>query len=184
MVRQEVRMHLLEKRNQLPETTRKACSKTISNRTFALFRPSDIAVGVYLRTGSEVDLATLINNLWLSDRKVYVPKIISKKIMQWNLFSSWDDCITGQFGIRTSRLQANIDLTCLDVVIMPCVGFDRQLNRIGMGGGFYDRALEGLGPQPLRVGVAFSVQESFAIEPEAWDIPFHRVITERETILP
>ena len=53
-----------------------------------------------------------------------------------------------------------------------------------MGGGFYDRALEGLGPQPLRVGVAFSVQESFAIEPEAWDIPFHRVITERETILP
>ncbi|MAW57962.1 MAG: 5-formyltetrahydrofolate cyclo-ligase, partial [Oceanospirillales bacterium TMED33] len=50
--------------------------------------------------------------------------------------------------------------------------------RLGMGGGYYDRALEHCGPNaPLRIGVAFALQQS-EFEPDQWDQPFDWIITE------
>ena len=56
----------------------------------------------------------------------------------------------------------------LDILFMPLVGWDKRGNRLGMGGGFYDRALEHVSG-PLLVGLAHSVQELEKVPNESWD---------------
>ena len=74
----------------------------------------------------------------------------------------------------------------LDVLFMPLVGFDRQGNRIGMGGGYYDRALAFMKEQETSsltlVGLAHSIQEVPQISSQSWDIPLHLIATEKELI--
>ncbi|QCO56859.1 5-formyltetrahydrofolate cyclo-ligase (plasmid) [Pseudorhodobacter turbinis] len=71
-----------------------------------------------------------------------------------------------------------------EVLIVPLVGFDRRGYRLGYGGGFYDRTLEGLrarGPV-LAVGFAFSAQEMPEVPIEATDQPLDVIVTERGVI--
>lgn len=70
-----------------------------------------------------------------------------------------------------------------DVIIAPLVGFDSRLNRLGQGGGHYDRAFEHL-PDALRIGLAWSVQQVDHIPVEPWDVPLHLVITEQHVLEP
>ncbi|MGE0775913.1 MAG: 5-formyltetrahydrofolate cyclo-ligase [Sphingomonadaceae bacterium] len=68
-----------------------------------------------------------------------------------------------------------------DVIVMPLLGFDRTGNRLGQGGGFYDRALQAH-PSARRVGLAWSVQEQDSIPVDSWDERLHEIVTERERI--
>ena len=67
---------------------------------------------------------------------------------------------------------------------MPLVGFDRLGNRLGMGGGFYDRTFaftaKNSSPSPKLIGLAYSFQELQAIKPQPWDIPVSGIVTEKE----
>jgi 5-formyltetrahydrofolate cyclo-ligase len=60
---------------------------------------------------------------------------------------------------------------------MPLVGWDRAGNRLGMGGGYYDRTLQSVSG-PLLVGIAYSVQEVDDIPRESWDVALDIVLTE------
>lgn len=65
-----------------------------------------------------------------------------------------------------------------DVVVVPVVGFDRAGNRLGLGGGFYDRFLAGQ-PNALKIGLAYAwalVEDGIAVEPH--DVPLDRVFTD------
>jgi 5-formyltetrahydrofolate cyclo-ligase len=78
----------------------------------------------------------------------------------------------------------------IDVVVLPVVGFDRRGNRLGMGAGYYDRALRRRQDaarawrRPLLVGVAFACQELPAIPASPWDVPLDLIVTERGIIAP
>lgn len=75
----------------------------------------------------------------------------------------------------------------LDMILAPLVGFDEQGNRMGMGGGFYDRALQHLKRQknqqrysrPKFVGIAHEIQQTSQLESQSWDIKLHAIATER-----
>jgi 5-formyltetrahydrofolate cyclo-ligase len=72
----------------------------------------------------------------------------------------------------------------LDLILMPLVGFDPNCNRLGMGGGFYDRTLAYLRHRsywrrPRLIGIAHECQRLARIEPRPWDIPLDGVATER-----
>ncbi|MDB5738517.1 MAG: 5-formyltetrahydrofolate cyclo-ligase, partial [Sphingomonas bacterium] len=56
-------------------------------------------------------------------------------------------------------------------------------NRLGQGGGYYDRWFEGH-PDAMRVGIAWSVQELPAVPRDVWDMPLHAVATEKEWMCP
>ena len=65
---------------------------------------------------------------------------------------------------------------------MPLLGFDLQLNRLGMGGGYYDRAFafkRSNAQSPILIGTAFACQQYSALPIADWDIPLDAVITER-----
>lgn len=69
--------------------------------------------------------------------------------------------------------------TKFDLIIVPCLAFDKHNYRLGWGGGFYDRFLAGQ-PQALKVGVAYQngfVKEDLPRQPH--DIPMDTIVTER-----
>ncbi|MEE9445228.1 MAG: 5-formyltetrahydrofolate cyclo-ligase [Cocleimonas sp.] len=69
----------------------------------------------------------------------------------------------------------------LDLVIMPLLGFDKQGNRLGMGGGFYDRTFsfkQSKESKPILMGFAFDFQEVDKLKAEEWDIPMDFIATE------
>jgi 5-formyltetrahydrofolate cyclo-ligase len=68
-----------------------------------------------------------------------------------------------------------------DLILTPLLGFDRAFNRLGQGGGDYDRAFA-RHPEALRIGIAWSVQQVEVLPTEPWDMPLDAVLTEREWI--
>jgi len=99
-------------------------------------------------------------------------------------FRQWTpDCalVDGPFGAKIPESGAWLEP---EVLIVPLVAFDRNGGRLGYGGGFYDRTLEGLrAVRPtLAVGFAFAAQEADALPLEPTDQPLDALVTEREVI--
>ena len=64
-------------------------------------------------------------------------------------------------------------------LLIPPVGFDARGYRLGYGGGYFDRTLTEMTPQPLKIGVAFEISRIESIHPQAYDIPLDFFVTER-----
>ncbi|WP_374637178.1 5-formyltetrahydrofolate cyclo-ligase [Paracoccus sp. (in: a-proteobacteria)] len=88
-------------------------------------------------------------------------------------------------GFGTSHPPADSPELRPRVLIVPLAGFDRAGNRLGYGGGFYDRSLaelRALGPVTA-IGFAYSVQEIEKIPVEPTDAPLDLIVTDREVIV-
>ena len=85
--------------------------------------------------------------------------------------------IDGGFGTQLPASGADV---VPEVLIVPLVAFDRAGNRLGYGGGFYDRTLEGLRGvrRTIAIGFAYAAQETDAIPLEATDQPLDAIVTE------
>lgn len=101
-------------------------------------------------------------------------------------FAAWTpDCPLVE-GAFKAMIPAQITPLVPEVLIVPLVAFDRNGGRLGYGGGFYDRTLEGLrarGPV-LAIGFAFAAQEMDGIVLEPTDQPLDLIVTEAEVITP
>jgi 5-formyltetrahydrofolate cyclo-ligase len=150
-------------------------------------------VGVYLAMPGEVDLRACFARAWRRGIRLHVPRIASRRRGRMH-FVAWTPrtarCMN-TYGIEepagTDGLRPVVDL---DVVVLPTLGFDRDGNRLGMGAGFYDRALQRRRDdarrwrRPRLVGVAFACQELPAIPASPWDVRLDVIVTEREVIVP
>ncbi|GAA4859703.1 5-formyltetrahydrofolate cyclo-ligase [Luteimonas vadosa] len=93
---------------------------------------------------------------------------------------------TNRFGIPEPAVPDDALLApeAMDLVVVPLVAFDGACNRLGMGGGWYDRSFAFRGDRPAPpwlVGVGFSVQQVDEVPTEPWDVPLDAVCTERAT---
>jgi len=99
-------------------------------------------------------------------------------------FALWEPevpLVAGPFGAQVPEV---LEFITPEILIVPLVGFDRAGNRLGYGGGFYDRTLELLranGPV-LAIGFAYSAQEMGGLPTEPTDQPLDMIVTEREVI--
>ena len=87
--------------------------------------------------------------------------------------------VDGPFG---ARIPADPTWLEPEVLIVPLVAFDRQGNRLGYGGGFYDRTLERLRGirKTIAIGFAYAAQETAALPVEPTDQPLDYIVTEKE----
>lgn len=147
-------------------------------------------VGVFLASDGEIDPSSIVGICHRSSKKCFLPVIHPLKINRLHFahYRENTPLAANRFGILEPNLNvSNIaPAWSLDLILMPLVGFDRQGNRLGMGGGFYDRTLAFTArdhhPAPLLVGLAHSFQELAEISPQPWDIAVDHIITEQEII--
>lgn len=178
MSKAKLRTQLLKARNSLSSETRQRLSHSITDHLIHALPKNPIRIGSYMALGSEVDLKALHSELLSSKHRLYIPRILSRTAMEMVALDHEEQLTEGTYGIQTSSQTETIEIRALDWLIMPCSGFDQRGYRLGMGGGFYDRALEQCSPNaPLRIGVAFSSQQA-SFEPDPWDQPFDWVVTE------
>ncbi len=145
------------------------------------FRSKSIAC--YLAMSDEVDTSMIIERAWSAKKRVFVPQIENHMHMHFVEITRNTRLERNQFGIWEPHSGKAISPEKLDVVITPLVVFDQSRNRIGSGGGYYDRCSSFLKQnrkwqRPKLVGVAFDCQEVEKICPNPWDIRLYRVFTE------
>ena len=113
--------------------------------------------------------------------RIALPHVVKIGLpMQFLHWTPGDPLTTNRLGIDQPLDSA--EEIAPDIILTPLVGFDSACNRLGQGGGFYDRAFAAH-PRALRIGVAWSVQMVESIPTEDWDKRLHAVITERSVLM-
>ena len=128
----------------------------------------------------EISPESLIKRLPLTE--LYLPKITSYRKAQMQFLSAQCQTRANRYGIQEPQSTAAIFPNQLDVILVPLVAFDAAGNRLGMGAGFYDRALKNLvyqcSTRPLLIGLAYSFQEVKSIPAQPWDVPLDAILTD------
>jgi 5-formyltetrahydrofolate cyclo-ligase len=179
----------------LPRAERAAAESAIlaTLKRLRVFRPGR-RVAVYLAMPGEASIAGAIPVALESRAALYVPQVTSRRRGRMRFVRLRRDCPlrpnTAAFGILepAGSVREWLPPSRFDVILVPLVGFDREGNRLGMGAGYYDRALrqrrDRAWRRPRLVGIAFACQEIGRIEPSPWDVALDLVVTEREVIIP
>ena len=139
----------------------------------------------YHAVGSELDPAPLAARLVKAGGRLALPVTLAADAPL--IFRAWRTADTPQidaFGVPTPPPEA--PQVTPSLVICPLLAFDRRGFRLGYGGGFYDRTLEGLRERGAitAIGFAFSAQEIGEVPIEPTDQRLDLIVTERETITP
>ena len=135
-------------------------------------------VGGYRAIRGEVDLDAALTRLHDAGAMVTVPRVSGVRLdfLPW---SPTSETVAGSFGIDAPINGEPLPFTQHDVVLVPLVAFDETGQRLGQGGGFYDRAIAAAGAsRPLLIGVAHAFQQVRSVPIEAWDMPLDAVVTE------
>jgi len=145
-------------------------------------------IGGYIANDGEAGLEDIFVNTCKMYKQWYLP--ILDQLHHNRLWFAPCDLDTSynvnRYGIpepisqsRLRRRPVNIDL-----ILMPLVAFDKSGNRLGMGGGFYDKTFAFLRQRkywrrPLLLGVAYSFQQVNTLTQQEWDIPLDAIVTEQ-----
>ena len=189
------RRRLRRLRRELPADVRRDAERRIAAtlRRLGLAAPGRV-VAVYLAMDGEVDLAPYFRLARRAGARLYAPRIIHRRRRAIRFVPLPDDAALtrNRFGIAEPADDPAHGLPPhrIDAVIAPLVGFDPRGYRLGMGGGYYDRALRtrlagrSTWRRPRIVGVAFACQEVRGYEVAPWDVPLDLVVTERGVLRP
>src|SRR5882724_11129790 len=141
-------------------------------------------VALYLPFDREPDTAVLIRGARQRGVQIFVPVISDRRHCRLRFFPLRGETRRGAFGIAVPRPRLTpVSPQWLDLIVIPLVGVDRDGRRLGMGGGYYDRALafrrrrvHWMGPH--LVGLAFDCQRTDSTFAEAWDVRLDSLATE------
>ena len=185
-----LRKTLRQRRRELSRQQQKDASMGLCRQLARLpvFRNSK-RIAAYIPNDGEISVQPLIELAWHLDKQVYLPVLhpFRKGYLFFMEHRPDQPLALNRFGIpepvcdRDSRIPA----WTLDLVLTPLVGFDEQGNRMGMGGGFYDRTFAfmttGHAPRcPRLVGVAHECQKVEVLPREHWDVAMDFIATEQQ----
>lgn len=140
---------------------------------------SSAAVALYAPQGSEAPTNHFADFLSESQKTIAFPVVTGEGPLEFRIVSNIKLLQDGFMGIAEPT--DDCPMIVPDVIFTPMIAFDRSLNRLGQGGGHYDRTFHRY-PNAYRIGLAWSVQETEDIPIEPHDVPLHAIITESELI--
>lgn len=175
----ELRASLRERRRSLDAQTRTAAARAVCEHiaTFPHW-PGVRRVALYIANDGEMDTAPLAALCRGSGKLLFLPIMGNDKTLS---FAAWDAdtlLLRNSYGIDEPPATATrMEASELDIIFLPLVGWDRQGNRLGMGGGYYDRSLAGV-KGPLLAGLGYTAQELPKVPRDKWDVRLDIVVTE------
>lgn len=175
-----LRNKILIIRNSLDKEVKEAMDDKIYNKLIT----SDLYIKaknifIYLSFGSEIQTNNIITKALRDEKEVYIPKVYKKnKLMKAVRLKSFNDLKENSMGILEPIDDSNyIDKREIDLILVPGVVFDLNGNRIGYGGGYYDRYLQDIKEIRNKVVLAYDLQIVDSINPDIHDIAFDYIIT-------
>lgn len=142
-------------------------------------------VALYLANDGEVSPHLFIEYCWKNNIEVYLP--VLHPFCAGNLlflrYEPTTKMTVNKYGISEPALDVQLvsPVNRLDIIYTPLVGFDSQGNRMGMGGGYYDRTLAANSDIPT-IGLAHDCQQVDNLNVEPWDIPLDQIVTPTQMI--
>lgn len=145
-------------------------------------------VAVYLPNDSEIDPSVYVSLARLRGIQFYLPVLhpVHAGRLVFSPFTDQTPLAPNRFGIPEPAFSHGLKRPpwALDSVLLPLVGFDEAGNRLGMGGGFYDRtfAFTRHRPRlaPKLIGLAHECQKVMRLPTENWDVPLHGIVTDQQ----
>ena len=180
-----LRKEMRSKRSALTEEDRKIASHKISSRLIndPNYKNSK-TIMAYVSMPEEIQLNELFDDAFANKKILAVPLIVGRGTMRPVFLPSMDSLVVGDFGILTVRQDQRsfVEFDDIDCVIVPGAAFDRSGNRLGLGGGYYDRFLKRV-PKAKRIALAFNFELCDKIPVAEYDTKMDIIITEDETFL-
>ena len=140
----------------------------------------------YLSYNEEIRTEPLIRRAWADGKRVAVPKVLDEGVMEFYYITSFDGISPGYFDIPEPAGDPSLPADEKDVLmLMPGLAFGRDHNRIGYGGGFYDRYLErkqAAGTRFTTLALAYDFQIFDTVPAEAHDFRLDLVLSEQELL--
>jgi 5-formyltetrahydrofolate cyclo-ligase len=186
--RRALRTELRARRRQIPSEVRARAERRIAahiERCFHL-RPGR-SVALYSPLAEELDVAPLMQLARLHGCRIYLPRITDRRKHRMRFLEAQGALEPNRMGILEPASARPIAPQRLDLVFLPLVGFDAAGMRLGMGGGYYDRAFAFLRlrvswHRPKLIGVGFAMQRVAALARAPHDLQLDAVVTEEGVI--
>ena len=181
----ELRQRNRKRRAELDAATLANAASALAQRLIVLPEYQQAGrIAAYFAVNGEIGLEPVIENALAAGKQVFLPNLEQQGLRFAPYFP------TQKMRINRFRLpEPDVDDSEmllpgeLDLVLAPLVAFDSDGNRIGMGGGFYDRSFgfrkhPGV-KKPILIGVAHELQRVEQIIPEEWDVRLDLIVTDR-----
>ncbi|MBQ1329716.1 MAG: 5-formyltetrahydrofolate cyclo-ligase [Mogibacterium sp.] len=201
--KEKIRKEIKEKLNATSEDYRKEASAKIAlnalnipemkeqKRTgFLGLKKTEKTVLAYCSVGNEPSTLALIDSLLKSGKRVCLPlctdldeeghRTGAFDAMEARFITSFDDLVAGAYGIPEPKADTEIvPPEEIDIVILPCVGCDRQCRRIGHGAGYYDKYLTTVRKDCFTMALCYEEALADELPAEEHDVPVDAVVTEK-----
>jgi len=143
--------------------------------------PNAKKIGGYYPSNYEIDDLEILDLLEKQNYRTSLPIVKKNNQMNFYEWSKKDLLIINKFGIPEP---VSSKIVYPDILLVPLVGYDKNLNRLGYGGGFYDRYIEKIDKikKTTKIGLAFSYQKIKSIPIDQYDKKLDFIITEKEIV--
>ena len=151
------------------------------NKVFSLIKKNYLikkSIGGYFPVNYEVDDLEILKEFAKKNYQISLPVIKKNFNMDFYKWSFDDPLKINQYGIPEPNSKK---LIYPDIILVPLVAFDNNLNRLGYGGGYYDRVIEKLSEKKkiLKIGLAFSVQKVNSVPVTKYDKKLDYIVTDK-----
>jgi len=184
MDKKELRKEALCRRRALTAEQRREYSEIICRRILELTELEGLnTVFSYLAAWDEADMSLLHGELGKRGVRLAYPVCLEGGLMEAYIPQGEGALESGAFGIKSPVVSRSVPVSPeeIDMIVVPCVGFDGGKNRLGHGGGYYDRYLARC-PRAKSVCVAFEAQRFDAVPRDGFDVKPDIIATEKEVI--
>ena len=135
-----------------------------------------MTVGFYWPFKSEFDPRFAIHHWRVRGARAALPLVVEKFAPLQ--FREWWPGAPMTTGVYDLPFPDGTAVVTPQALLIPPVGFDVQGYRLGYGGGYFDRTLAAMTPQPLKIGVAYELSRMSTIRPQLHDVPMDFIVTE------
>ena len=208
-IKAQIRKQVRRRRKALTPQQQTQAGRDISNKISQLTTDSPsgaikplpikpLRVALFLSMDGEIDTHNAITTLWQQGVEVYLPRIhpFSSTHLIFLRFEKNTPLVKSPLGMQEPQLNCSqlCPLSQLDIIFTPLVAFDARCQRLGMGGGFYDRTLAPIfrtnttsaassqASSPKIIGLAHDCQQVDNIPTQPWDLPLEQIITPKHHI--
>jgi 5-formyltetrahydrofolate cyclo-ligase len=176
--RKQQRAELLARREAVPVEQRRAWNEAITALLVKGFPQLESGVvALYWPFRGEFDARFAVRHFRERGARAALPQVVEKRtplrFREW-----WPGVEMDTSGVYGIPVPAGTEAVTPTALLIPPVGFDARGYRLGYGGGYFDRTLAALHPQPLKIGVGFELSRIPTIHPQPHDIPMDFIVTE------